>query len=184
MYYVMTCDSLLPRTTIREHPELPRGPWKTGRRIDYPVEQPVRYALDPDYPGVMLPMYKANAPLFRDDLLKALEEAGVDNLELFQAVLRDPKTGKAYGEYKAVNVVGLVAAADSGRSEVAEGWEAGLFDTLFETLVVDEAVAGELLLFRLAESVSAIVVHENVKRTVEAAEIPGMTFHPSGEWSG
>lgn len=184
MYYVMTCDGIFPRTTIGEEPELPRGPWKTGQRIDYPVEQPVRYELDPDYPGVMLPMYKANAPLFREDLLKALAEAGVDNLELFPAVLRDPKTGKEYDKYRAVNVVGLVAAADFGQSEVADGWEGGLFDTLFETLVIDEVASGEMLLFRLAESVSAIVVHENVKRTVEAAEIPGMTFHPSGEWSG
>ncbi|HEU4457339.1 MAG TPA: hypothetical protein VFR81_29995 [Longimicrobium sp.] len=183
MYYVMTCDDLFPRTTIGEQPELPRGPWKTGRKIDYPVEVPVRYELDPDYPGVMLPMYKANAPLFREDLLKALAEAGVDNLEIFDAVLRDPRTGKDYEDYKAVNVVGLVAAADS-RSEVAEGWEAGLIDTLFETLVFDEAAPGELLLFRLAESVSAIVVHEKVKQRVETAEIPGMTFHPSGEWSG
>jgi hypothetical protein len=184
MYYVMTCDDLLPRTTVGQHPELPRGPWITGARIDYPVEAPLRYELDRDYPGALLPMYKASAPLFREDLLNALARAGVDNLELFGAVLSDPCSGREHTDYRAVNVVGLVAAADPALSEVADGWEFRLIDTLFETLVIDDAAATGLLLFRLAESASAIVVHEKVKHHVEAAEIPGMTFYPSGQWSG
>ena len=49
----------------------------------------------------------------------------------------------------------------------------------FVTLLV---IAGALL-FRLAENVSALVVHERVKRRLEAQNL-GLTFDPPEEWFG
>jgi hypothetical protein len=129
-------------------------------------------------------MYKSAAPLFREDLLGALVDAGVDNLQLFEAVLRDPQRGAQHANYKAANVVGVVSAADLGRSSMMGTTDSTLLDADFDRLVFRNDAPTDLLLFRLAESVNAIVVHERVKRAVEQRAIPGMTFYASGEWSG
>jgi hypothetical protein len=183
-YYVMTCEGIHPRTMIRKDPSLPRGPWYKGERITYTVKTPLRYELDPDYPGKLLPMYKSVAPLMREDLLTALTSSGVDNLQLFDAILKDKKAKVEHTNYKSVNVVGLVAAADLAKSTVMNLPHPEVFGRVFDSLAIDEKKAGGLLLFRLAESSTAIVVHERVKQGVEAAGIPGMTFYESGEWSG
>src|SRR5205809_3545758 len=109
-YYVMGCEGLFPATMIGNEPELPRGPWMTGQLITYTdeIREPLVFELDPGYPGPLRPMYKADAPLMREDLLKALAEAGVDNLQPFPALLRDPTSGEEHSNYKAVNVVGVI----------------------------------------------------------------------------
>jgi hypothetical protein len=183
-FHVMGCEGIFPSTTIGERPQLPRGPWMTGQLITYDVPQPLVYALDPDYPGELLPMYKSAAPLMRADLIEALVNAGVDNLQLFDAVLRDPTTGKEHKGYKAVNVVGVVSAADLERSSMMGTTDSTFVDADFASLAFRKDISPDLLLFRLAESVNAIVVHDRVKRAVESAGIPGMTFYASGEWSG
>ena len=183
LFYVMGCEGIFPSTALGTRPTLPRGPWMTGQRITYDVRTPLEYGLDPDYPGEMLPMYKSAAPLMRADLLAALADAGVDNLQLFDAVLRDLK-GNENKEYKAVNVVGVVAAADLGNSRMMGTTDSTLVDADFHRLAFREKIPTDLLLFRLAESVNAIVVHDRVKRRIERAGIPGMTFYASDEWSG
>jgi hypothetical protein len=180
----MSCEGIFPATTIGQEPDLPRGPWMVGQMITYPVQTPLVYELDPDYPGQLQPMYKAAAPIMREDLLDALASAGVDNLQLFDAVLRDPGTGATHKNYKAVNVVGVVSAADLGASKMMGTTDSTLVDADFHRLVFRDDVPPDLLLFRLAESVNAIVVHEDVKRVVEQRQIPGMTFYESGAWSG
>lgn len=182
--YVMGCEGIFPSSTIGARPDLPRGPWMTGRVITYDVPTPLEYALDPDYPGELLPMYKSAAPLMRSDLLQALAGAGVDNLQLYDAVLRDPQRGAEHRNYKAVNVVGVVSAADLAASRMMGTTDSTLIDADFHRLAFRGDVPSDLLLFRLAESVNAIVVHERVKTAIEAAAIPGMTFYASNEWSG
>jgi len=183
-YFVMTCEGIDPSTMVGKVPSLPRGPWFRGQEITYPVKTPLRFALNPAYPGELLPLYEASAPLMREDLLAALHSSGVDNLQLFDAILKDPKKKVEYTNYKAVNVIGRVAAADLANSTLMNLPSPELFGQTFDALAIDEKKAGGLLLFRLAESASAIVVHERVKKGIEAAEVPGMTFYASGEWSG
>jgi hypothetical protein len=183
-YYVMTCEGIHPRTTLRKHASVPRGPWYRGQEITYRIKEPLKYELHPGYPGQLLPMYESEAPIMREDLLAALTNAGVDNLQLFQAILKDPRAKVEHTNYKAVNVIGLVAAADLSKSTVMNLPNPELFGQTFDSLAIDEKKAGGLLLFRLAESSSAIVVHDRVKKSIEDAGVPGMTFYESGEWSG
>ena len=129
-------------------------------------------------------MYSASIPLMRDDLLKALSDAGVDNLETFRAVLRDPFSNKDLKNYKAVNIVGVVSAADADKSERMDGSDSEMIDVDFSSLVIDESRTGGALMFRLAEAVNAIVVHEKVKNAIEKRGIPGMIFYGPGEWAG
>jgi hypothetical protein len=184
MYYVMDCRTLFPPTSLGKYPNLPSGPWFTGRPIDPPRTLPLEYALDPDYPGKLRPFYPAAAPLMREDLLAALAEAGVDNLQAFAALLHDPAAGTTHTNYKAVNIIGIVAAADMGQSVMMGTSDSTLIDADFESLVIDDAKPRGALLFRLAESASAIVVHDTVKQMIEARVVPGMVFYGPGEWAG
>jgi hypothetical protein len=184
MYYVMTCEGIVPRTTIDKSPNVPGSPWNSGRLITARIEEPLVYTLDPDYPGKMIPMYNIAETLMRADLLNALRAAGVDNLQTFKAVIKDVKSGTDYTDYSAVNIVGVVSAADRDQSTTMEGLDSPLIDAVFDSLVIDEMKAGGALIFRLAEAVGTIVVHERVKQQIEAAQVPGMTFYEPGEYSG
>jgi hypothetical protein len=184
MYYVMTCEGLYPSAAIDQYPSLPGGPWMDGQVITFEVPQPLIYTLDPDYPGKPKPMYVGTVPVMRDDLVEALNEAGVDNVQFFPAVLRNEKRKKDYANYQAFNVVGVISCADMTQSKRLTETDSEMIDVDFDQLVIDESKIGGALLFRLAEDVSAIVVHEKIKQHIEDRKIPGMTFYGPGEWSG
>lgn len=183
-YFVLGCESLHPASTLRDRPELPRGPWMSGKRITYDVTTPLEYGLDPDYPGELLPFYKSAAPLMNQKLIQAIKDAGADNLQLFDAVLVDPQRSMRHTDYKAVNIIGVVAMADLGKSSTMGTGDSEMIDVDFHRLEFRAGTAGEHLVFRLAESVNAIVVHARVRQSIEAAGVAGMTFYESGEWSG
>lgn len=183
-HYVMVGEGKHPVMPIASGPDL-RGNWRQGRPITELVPQPLIYHLDPDYEGNPKAMYAAEAiPVVRQDVVDAMARAGVDNIQYFDAVLKNPATGAEYTNYKAYNIVGLVACADMAASQLMGISDSTMGDVDFAALVIDEAKAGDALLFRLAENVSAIVVHEKVKAAIEAAGIPGFVFYGPGEWSG
>ncbi|WP_371877633.1 imm11 family protein [Pyxidicoccus parkwayensis] len=166
-------------------PKLPGGPWFTGARIRIQVPQPLQYTLSSTYRGTPKAFYGPGVPLIRNDLLGALREAGVDNFELFDAVVKDPVTGQELHDYKAFNVLGLVAAADMDKSRRAPiNPDSEMIDVFFDSLVIDPSKSQGLLMFRLAQSVNAIIVHEQVKQAVEKRGIPGMVFYKPEDWSG
>lgn len=183
-YYVMVGEGKHPIMPIARGPDF-EGNWRLGRILAGAVPQPLVYVLDSDYEGQPKPVYYEKAiPVMRDDVVAALQGAGVDNIQYFDAVLVNPTTGQRHTNYKAYNIVGLVACADMGSSEVMDPSSARMGDIDFGGLVIDEAKAAGHLLFRLAENVNAVVVHEHVKRAIEASGIPGFVFYGPGEWSG
>jgi hypothetical protein len=106
----------------------------------------------------------------RTDLYQLLRATGVDNIEAFPATLSVPWTKEVLDNFVAVNVIGLVSAA-AVTSSVSTG------------VSIEAERAGGLLLFRLAESREAVVVHQRVADAVRSSEIEGMTFYEPGEWS-
>ncbi len=184
MYYVMEGRGEHPIRRIRKGPDGDDN-WRDGQPITTPVPQPLRYQLVAGMPGLPKAMYYAEGiPVMRDDLVGALQDAGVDNIQYFDAVLFDPDTQVEHRNFKAYNIIGLVSCADMGASVRIDGSDSELLDVDFASLVIDESRTGGALLFRLAENVSAIVVHERVKQAIEARGIPGMLFYGPGEWSG
>jgi hypothetical protein len=158
--------------------------WQSGARLREPPPVPVLVNLDPQFPGIMLPMYDAGILVFSKPMVAALEKAGVDNMETFPAILRDVESGAEHRDYFAVNIVGAVAAADLGRSEFDAPSGSRIVDVDFDSLVIDEKRAGDLLMFRLAECITAIVIHERVKQALESAKIPHLDFLPPEQWIG
>ena len=147
-----------------------------GQRFPAPPPTPVLVDLNTDFPGIMMPMFDKGVLLFTKPMLASIEAAGVDNLETFDAILHDPATGQKYNNYKAINIVGAVAAANLGESEFEAPSGSPIVDVDFDSLVIDEKKAGGLLMFRLAECVTAIMIHERVKKQLEADEIPYLDF--------
>ena len=170
---------------ITVEPDLMEGTWMTGQPLRHELVLPLEYGVDPAYPG-RPPSLNSQlaAPVLSLSLLRVLQSAGVDNLQVFEAIVRDPGNGATYDDFRAVNVVGLVRAANMFESKVVPGSELTLLDVDFEALVVDEAKTRGLLLFRLAEAVNAIVVHEAVKQAVEDAGFEDVGFYGPGEWLG
>ena len=184
MYYVMTCPGEYPRTLIETSPKLPGGPWFRGQKLIIEVPTPLKYTLNANYPGKLCAMYEEARPIASNQLLTALGEAGVDNLELFDAELHDPLHQKVFHNYKAFNIVGLVACADMNQSKLMGTSPPTMLATDFDSLYIDETKTGGAYLFRLAENCSAIVVHEKIKLAIQEKGIKGMKFYGPGEWSG
>jgi len=195
-YFVMSGDGPLPAAVIADDPDIASDPWYSGALIVDAISSPLVYTLVADQPGHLKPLYDdLSAPLVRQDLLDTLVAAGVDNLQTFPAEILDPGSGARHTNYQAFNVVGVVSAVDKARSRVrgtglspeAEDADTGaaeestIVDVDFENLALDASQARGMLLFRLAESVTAIVVHASVRRRIEASGIGGIAFHGPDE---
>jgi len=115
-------------------------------------------------------------PLMRDDLLAALQGAGVDNLQTFPVLLADPRANRVLENYCAVNIVGLIRCADVEKSQYDDIGGIGVITLGFRRLVIDERKAAGALFFRLAESVCSIIVHEKVKDALPPSKFPYLKF--------
>src|SRR5687768_6374706 len=158
--------------------------WQTGSRFDDPPPVPVRVTLNPDFPGVLVPMFDAGILLLEKKMVGALRDAGVDNLDTYDALLEDPATGNVVNSYAAVNIIGAVAVADLANSNFSAPSGTPLIDADFASLAIDETAANGLLMFRLAESVNGIVIHDTVRAHLVAKGIPYLDFTPPAEWVG
>ena len=156
--------------------------WLLGSRFTVEVPQPLVFTLDSQYPGRLPDYLKGSPPLFSNRLIKALQEAGVANLDTYAAALMQEDGTVASDDYRAVNVIGIVPVADVQASETANGGSPGLIDTSFDSLVVDESRCNGLLLFRLAAAVNGVVVHESVKKHLEARDLGSLGFIEPRHW--
>lgn len=183
MYYVLQrfwAD--FPGRWIGQIPHVSGVYWNLGRVHDQPIPSPLEFTLQPFDPGTSdmgpsLPeYYKGPIPLFRDDLLAALLEAGVDNLDMYEAVILDPDTGEKHHNYKAVNIVGVVSAVDMARSNTTVNPGGPLIDVDLDGFTVDDTRPAGLLVFRLAEKLSGIMVHESVVKHLRRRGFNALEF--------
>jgi len=171
-YYVLNgFGARYPTRWVDDWPFIEDGNFGIGQKIDPTVElpDPLEFPLkrlNPDASdhGPDLPEYfDGTIPLFRDDLIAALEEAGVDNIDYYNAAVTDPDNGQTYTNYKAANIIGCVAAADMDKSEATVHANGPIIDVDFDKLVIDPGRTHGILIFRLAESTNTILVHERLK---------------------
>ena len=186
MYYVLERGPK-PGRWIGKRPYIDGVSWTRGAAITRPVPDPISLDLKPlnptsaDHGPSMPPLLEGGMPLMRDDLILALAQIGVDNLHSYNALIADPDNGKSYANYKAINVIGLVAAADMGKSEATVHPGGAIIDVDFDSLVVDETKAHDMLLFRLAESTNAILVHRRVRDFLLARGFDELVFYDPRE---
>ncbi|MBL8025522.1 MAG: hypothetical protein JNL74_03880, partial [Fibrobacteres bacterium] len=158
-YFVMVCEGKHPITPIRVCPHI--SGWMLGRVVEPPAKLPLHYELNSRHPGNPKAMYdEKSVPIMHDSVRAVLEWVGVSNIQYFDAVLSNPLSGEIRHDYKAFNIVGLVACADITASQTMGISSSRVGDTDFHGLVIDETKTDGTLLFRLAENISAIVVHK------------------------
>jgi hypothetical protein len=189
MYYVLQCD--LPLSSNGEalmeiHNHFRIGSirfWETGSRHEEQVPVPIQIAYDTfhGYMGPPMEMSDLGIPIMSDRLARAITGAGVSNVDFYDATLTHTQTGQRYA-YKAYNLIGLVAAADMAKSAWTSDGDGALINTSFTNLVLDEARCGGLLLFRLAENINAVMVHESVRKHIIASGINTLRFRPPSDW--
>lgn len=156
-----------------------------SRPFKRPPPEPIRVDIDPDNENDPMPdLWKGPVPIMSARLLKVLRDVGVDNIDAYVTEFYDSKGTKVESECFAINVVGKLAAADLEKSDYDEAQPDRLISMDFDSLAVSEDKARGMLLFRLAESVTTILIHENVKQAIEDAGISGVEFYYPEQWAG
>jgi hypothetical protein len=145
---------------------------------------PVRAEIEPAHAGAMQDLIEAPLPLMSARLRQAMLDAGVHNIDFYPAEISDRRSGNVITDYFAFNIVGKIAAADLATTVFAPENEARMISADIDALGIDQAKGGGALVFRLAESVNAIVVHEQVQRQIDSANIDGVAFADPQEWAG
>ena len=191
MYYVMTCLSPIEadHAVIQHKKDHPFRSWHSGspfraeaaQGYKKPPQTPIVAIIEKGDEGVMAEFWDNPVPLMSRKLYERLLSAGIDNLEVYPAEIREAASGKVHSDYVAFNLIGSVAAADLKGSKYTDT-EAPSIDGGFTSLKLDELKAKGLLLFRLAEAVNAIVVHEKIKAHIEGGNITTLTFLPPERW--
>jgi hypothetical protein len=194
-YYIFDRDCIgrwlaHPDGDDENSPEVDWYYWRRGAALPNSeiIPDPILYTLQPlsqwsaDDSPHMPSYFRGGAPLFSDELIAALRACGVDTLATYNVAIRDPDNGQIYTNYKAVNIVSLVAAADMQKSNATiHGNGPAIIDVDFDGLVVDENKAGDNLFFRLAESTNAILVHESVRDHLLRQGFTDLAFRPPGK---
>jgi hypothetical protein len=181
-YYMLECYGKTPGTRAQVSIESDvKGGWKRGKRITATVPDPVECEVVTK--GEMVSMFKGAGLLMIDTLVEALRAAGVDNLDVYTAIIRHPNTGETWTNYKAVNIIGIVSCADMAQSNTPAA-TGELIDVPFDGLVIDEQRTGGALMFRLAEAIGGIVIHEKVKQRLEDTGFDDLSFEDPKDWIG
>jgi hypothetical protein len=189
MYYLLEEKPIGDTTDylgLGPEPDIPGVDFMRGRRFDpaIAIPRPLRYELSPEFPGELPWFFKAGGPLMHDSIVEVLKNVGVDNIDVYDALLVDPEDGTEWTEYKAVNIIGVVAAVDVAKSRFDPDHPDRSMTSRIEELTLNEKIPGDLLIFRLAEKLSAIVVHERIKVAIEATDIGPLGFIEPKDWYG
>jgi hypothetical protein len=136
----------------------PLRSWMTGVAFATPPPTPLALELrGTDEEGWVLgDLWLTPITVMSQRLHEVLVRAGVDNLAVYPATLRDPETGTVHTDFVAFNLIGKRPKAEPGGA----------------------------LLFRLAEAVNVIVIHDSVRRAIEEAGIDTLTFIDPEDFAG
>lgn len=145
--------------------------WGHGEFYSDPILAPLKAVLSTKGGNVMPDFDVGRLPLVSNRLAEALRKTGVDNFQLFDTEITDPRTGVVYRDYKAINIIGAVSCADLDASEY-EPSKAPRID--FTKLVIDESRAKGFHMFRLAESLRYILISQKVRDVLVSMPLIGM----------
>ena len=185
-YYVMDCYPRTGDADITEDPDLPADidNWMGGGKLSQTPPDPLVFIIEADDEGTMRPFFNGAVPLMLEGMIDALRECGIDNLETYPAVITEVGSGQEHADYSAVNIIGAVKAADMVQSVAEEPGlvQDGLINVFFESLVLDDSALRGQLLFRLAESLSGIIVHKSVRDHLVKKGFDRLDFVHPAEW--
>lgn len=175
-YYVMDVDwtdSML----LQSIPEPPDDmSWTLGTRFKKSPSLPVIATICTGYENETPVPFSNVPPIMSSQLSEVILNAGVQNLDLYEAILESEDGSVQIPNYKAYNVVGLISAAELSKTEFDSKNPSRYLDASIDKLEIDPGKISNLLLFRLAEFSSALIVHSSIKDAIEKAKIPKVYF--------
>ena len=171
MYYLMETDYFEKPNVYRTDSLITEfkfkpSRWVTGQLIGEP-KQPLRVEFWQNGGDGLAEIYLDSVPLFSSEFIAALREVGVRNLQCFPVEITEREGGTIHKSYEAVNILGCVQCADMTKSEFTDFIGQGITAVSFRHLLLDGKKCSNFLIFRLAESVTSIIVHEVVKQEIE-----------------
>jgi hypothetical protein len=151
--------------------------WGSGSVAQNRPAAPVEIRAVPydGYNGLPDDFQDFTVPLMSKRLKQTLDSAGVDNISYLPVMARNTETGQTY-DYFAFNLVGLVSAVDFKKSKIGSHDGKFVGDSQIYDLVIDESKCRNMLMFRLAEQFSTILVHQRVKEAIEKNGIKTVKF--------
>ncbi len=177
------------RAAVAKQPDL-RGvsqtgflDWLSGGPLEAALPEPLEFQLGP-YGTDITDFFPPAIPLMSSRMLKALAEAGVDNIESYSAVLLDKDGNVVPEEFRAINIIGRIACADLDASECEYDDPDDPIGVDFDSLVIDEDRAMGQLFFRLHEAANGIVVHDSIRQAIEKLQFRGIVFVKPEDWVG
>lgn len=184
MHYVLKCldpdQGYIARVEYRD--DDPFRFWNTGERFDEPLEIPLRATVLSDPQTVLPELWETPLPMMTVRLYEALSWLGVRNLDVYPVELVDGRSGRLIEGYLAFNLIGAIAATDPLRTQYAPDTTERMSSADIDHLAIDPARTQGARMFRLAESVSAIVVCSTVKDGLEAAGFNTLSFLSDADW--
>jgi len=152
-------------------PDLPddmEDDWMFGQQFSIEPEEPITIGIqEGNEHCTPLPFYRS-PPIATQALIDALAEVGVDNIVTYDVILKsrtDPSI--MISGYKAINVIGLIKATRDGTVCLTDS-QIGDASTSMKNITLEPSLTKGLYMFRLAESMRTIVVHEKVKQHLES----------------
>jgi len=179
---------------MRSKPEYPeeffdhfpseKKPWIFGEQQRLP-EAALEYRLIKDYKEPLYPIYELPIPLIRNDLLEGLLEAGVDNIQTFDALIHHPELGEIQGKYLAFNILGIIATS-SEAAEVMQHYVELEFETDEISGIQSDfsMIPDELLIARFADRMGRIIVSDRLKQHITIGTEDGLVFFDLEEATG
>ncbi len=161
---------------IDRYPEVGDVSFIDGRVVSLPADTVLRFGLDcpaDAFPGHFFP---GVIPVMSAKFIDALRAAGIDNFQVFPAVLLG-LGGAEWTEYFAFNAVGLVdsldlAKSDAGVEVMPGGGEGPPPLCSFDHPVVDPRKARGMLMFREMRMPPLLVFDDRLKRVLEESRPP------------
>jgi hypothetical protein len=183
MYYEVMPD-MYADFGVTDDPVPRPGLFMLGQPFTQVLPEPVVFPVDNTDEHPPRGMEGISVPVWSGALLRSLQGAGVDNLQVFHAILRND-AGREWRDYFAVNVLGAVScmAKSTEATRVAER-PSGMQFAKVHKLVINPARAAGLELFRLAESPTILLMHQRLFDVLQKNAPPdgwGISARPVAE---
>lgn len=184
-YYVISVDYTyggVEPMLLDGMPDLPEedeDDWMFGQPFTVEPEQPIFVDISEDNENLKMLSFYKNPPIANKAFVDALVEAGVDNIVTYDVVLRSQTNPSILVDgYKAINIIGLVKAVGPGTVYLMDS---RIGDAGIKSVKLEPRSIKGLYIFRLAESMRTIVVHEKVKEFLEAKGFEDLIFTEPGD---
>ena len=171
MYFELTID-ILSDFGIDRPQNLPTYlSFISGSVINEDVVNPMVFSTNASSVDEVPDFWGSGMPIMSQSFLTLLEQAGVNNLQKFPAVIKSDINGEVWDDYFAVNILGMIQCVDFTRSTYTEIFP-GSFN--FDELAIDTSLTKDTLLFRLQESPSTIIIHKSVGKYIMQSDPDGV----------